>query len=112
MSRRHEGTKARRHEVRDEGSGESEFTDASLPSPSLRASVPSCLRACSFDLSRLRREIKPFKLHWFPRLRSTNDHAAALRERGELYAPAVVVSGHQMAGRGRGGNSRWWGRGA
>src|SRR6266576_4714858 len=69
-------------------------------------------RQDAFDRTRLRKDIKPFKLHWFPRLRSTNDHAAALRERGELYAPAVVVSGHQMAGRGRGGNSWWSGRGA
>src|SRR3954453_3458694 len=58
-----------------------------------------------FDLRRLRNELKPVKLHWFPRLRSTNDHAAALRRRGELFAPAVVLTGRQIAGRGRGSNS-------
>jgi BirA family biotin operon repressor/biotin-[acetyl-CoA-carboxylase] ligase len=58
-----------------------------------------------FDLSRLRVGLKPFKLHWFPRLRSTNDHAAELRKRGELFAPAVVLTGRQIAGRGRGSNA-------
>jgi BirA family biotin operon repressor/biotin-[acetyl-CoA-carboxylase] ligase len=61
----------------------------------------------AFHLERLRQGIKPFKLHWFPRLRSTNDHAAELRRRGELFAPAVVLTGRQIAGRGRGSNS-WW----
>jgi BirA family biotin operon repressor/biotin-[acetyl-CoA-carboxylase] ligase len=63
--------------------------------------------ASSFDLTRLRERLKPFRLHWFPRLRSTNDHAAELRRRRELFAPAVVLTGHQTAGRGRGGNA-WW----
>jgi BirA family biotin operon repressor/biotin-[acetyl-CoA-carboxylase] ligase len=40
-------------------------------------------------------------------LRSTNDHAAELRRRGELFAPAIVLTGNQIAGRGRGSNS-WW----
>ena len=61
----------------------------------------------AFDLPRLRAALKPFRLHWFPRLRSTNDHAAVLRRRGELYAPAVVLAGRQTAGRGRGGHA-WW----
>jgi BirA family transcriptional regulator, biotin operon repressor / biotin---[acetyl-CoA-carboxylase] ligase len=65
----------------------------------------------SFDLSRLRRGLKPFRLHWFPRLRSTNDHAAVLRRRGELFAPAAVLTGRQMAGRGRGQNVWWSGPG-
>ena len=64
----------------------------------------------SFQLARLRQGLKPFKLHWFPRLRSTNDHAAELRRRGALYAPAVVLAGRQIAGRGRGSNS-WWSSG-
>jgi BirA family biotin operon repressor/biotin-[acetyl-CoA-carboxylase] ligase len=63
----------------------------------------------SFDLARLREHIKPFRLHWFPRLRSTSDHAARLREAGKLFAPAVVLTGHQSAGRGR-GNNTWWSR--
>lgn len=69
--------------------------------------VPS---STSFNLARLRPAIKPFKLHWFPRLRSTNDHAAELRRRGNLFAPAIVLTGHQIAGRGRGGN-RWFSAG-
>src|SRR5882724_11570528 len=61
----------------------------------------------SFHLDTLRKTIRPFRLHWFPRLRSTNDHATLLRKRGELFAPAIVLTGCQIAGRGRGGNS-WW----
>lgn len=66
----------------------------------------------SFDLNRLRSLIKPFKLHWFPKLRSTNDHAAVLRKRGKLFAPAIVLTGHQVAGRGRGSNTWWSGEGS
>jgi len=65
----------------------------------------------SFDLPRLKASLKPFRLHWFPRLRSTNDHAAELRRRGELFAPAVVLTGHQTAGRGRGAHAWWSGPG-
>ncbi len=72
------------------------------PSPRLRGEGVS-----HFDLLRLRGGLKPFKLHWFPRLRSTNDHAALLRKRAELFAPAIVLAGRQIAGRGRGSN-RWW----
>ena len=72
--------------------------------------VPACF-PFTFDLVRLRAELKPFRLHWFPRLRSTNDHAAELRRRGELFAPAVVLTGHQTAGRGRGAHAWWSGRG-
>jgi BirA family biotin operon repressor/biotin-[acetyl-CoA-carboxylase] ligase len=65
----------------------------------------------SYDLGRLRDGIRPFRLHWFSRLRSTNDHAAELRRRGELYAPAIVLTGHQTSGRGRGAHGWWSGRG-
>jgi len=65
----------------------------------------------SFDLDRLRRQIRPLHLHWFPRLRSTNDHAAMLRRRGELFAPAMVLTGRQIAGRGRNTNTWWSGPG-
>ena len=68
------------------------------------------MNSSSFNLARLRTGLKPFRLHWFPRLRSTNDHAAELRRRGTLFAPAVVLTGHQTAGRGRGSNS-WWSAG-
>jgi BirA family biotin operon repressor/biotin-[acetyl-CoA-carboxylase] ligase len=65
----------------------------------------------SFHLARLRTGVKPFRLHFFPRLRSTSDHAAALRKRGELFAPAIVLTSHQIAGRGRGTNTWWSGPG-
>lgn len=64
-----------------------------------------------FKLKRLRTAVRPFRLHWFPRLRSTNDHAAAMRRRGDLYAPAVVLAGRQTAGRGRGAHAWWSGAG-
>src|SRR4051812_44064327 len=63
--------------------------------------------ASSFDLTRLKAAIRPFRLHYFPRLRSTNDHAALLRKRGNLFAPAIVLTPNQIAGRGRGRNT-WW----
>ena len=65
------------------------------------------IRDSSFDLKRLRPALKPFRFHFFTRLRSTNDHAASLRRAGKLYAPAVVLTSHQIAGRGRGANT-WW----
>jgi BirA family biotin operon repressor/biotin-[acetyl-CoA-carboxylase] ligase len=65
-----------------------------------------------FNLARLRDRIKPFRLYWFPRLRSTNDHAAVLRKRGDLFAPAIVLAGSQTAGRGRGTNTWWSGSGS
>src|SRR3982751_6780670 len=80
---------------------------SSMPDPR-RATRVSPLR---FDLRRLRASLKPFRLHWFPTLRSTNDHAAELRRRGELYAPAIVVTGRQTAGRGRGAHVWWSGPG-
>ena len=75
--------------------------------PALRGVVAPSLHRSFFRLDQLRAGIKPFRLHWFPRLRSTSDHAAELRRRGDLYAPAIVLTGHQTAGRGRGANS-WW----
>jgi BirA family biotin operon repressor/biotin-[acetyl-CoA-carboxylase] ligase len=61
----------------------------------------------AFNLQHLREGLKPFRLHFFPRLRSTNDHAAVLRKRGDLFAPAVVLAARQTAGRGRGVNT-WY----
>jgi BirA family transcriptional regulator, biotin operon repressor / biotin---[acetyl-CoA-carboxylase] ligase len=61
----------------------------------------------SFDLPRLRAGLKPHRLYWFPRLRSTNDHAGRLRRAGRLFGPAVVLTARQIAGRGRGKNT-WW----
>ncbi len=65
-----------------------------------------------YDLNRLRRDLRPFRLHWVSRVRSTSDHAAALRRRDALFAPAVVVAGRQLAGRGRGSNTWWSGDGS
>src|SRR3954453_14661495 len=65
-----------------------------------------------FQLDRLRRSIKPFRLHFFTRLRSTNDHAAVLRKHGKLFAPAIVLTSHQLAARGRGSNTWWSGDGS
>ncbi|HEY4260983.1 MAG TPA: biotin--[acetyl-CoA-carboxylase] ligase, partial [Schlesneria sp.] len=70
------------------------------------------MRSNSFQLEVLRRRIKPFRLHYFTRLRSSNDHAAALRKRGKLFAPSIVLTSHQLAGRGRGSNSWWSGAGS
>lgn len=58
-----------------------------------------------FSLARLRDGVKPFRLHFFTTLRSTNDHAAALRRRNLLFAPAIVLTPRQTAGRGRAGNT-------
>jgi BirA family biotin operon repressor/biotin-[acetyl-CoA-carboxylase] ligase len=69
------------------------------------------MSSTAFNLERLRAGIKPFRLHWFSRLRSTNDHATVLRKRGELFAPAIVLTAHQIAGRGRNTNSWWSGSG-
>lgn len=60
-----------------------------------------------FELDRLRAGVKPFRLYWFPKLQSTSDQAARLRRAGRLFAPAVVLTARQIAGRGRGGNT-WW----
>ena len=65
-----------------------------------------------YQLARLKSEIKPFRLHFFPRVRSTNDHAAVLRKQKKLFAPAIVLTSHQLAGRGRGSNSWWSGAGS
>src|SRR4051794_7447884 len=73
--------------------------------------VRPCMSANAYQLARLRKSLRPFRLHWFPTVRSTNDHATALRKRGELYAPAVVLTGRQTAGRGRGAHTWWSGPG-
>jgi BirA family biotin operon repressor/biotin-[acetyl-CoA-carboxylase] ligase len=65
-----------------------------------------------FRLARLRTQLRPFRLYWYPRLGSTNSHAAALRRSRNLFAPAVVLTGRQVSGRGRGSNSWWSGAGS
>ncbi len=61
----------------------------------------------TFRLADLREAVQPFRVHFFARLGSTNDHAALLRKRGTLFAPAIVLTSRQLAGRGRGAH-RWW----
>jgi len=60
----------------------------------------------------LKERLNPFRLYYCARVRSTNDHALALRRRRQLYAPAIVLTSHQIAGRGRGSNTWWSGRGS
>ena len=59
----------------------------------------------SFRLAELRAGVKPFRLHFFTTLRSTSLHAATMRKRGDLFAPAIVLTARQTAGRGRGANT-------
>src|SRR5215203_2330026 len=66
----------------------------------------------AFNLALLRKRIRPFRLHWFSRVRSTNDHAARLRRTGKLFAPSIVLASHQLRGRGRGANTWWSGDGS
>lgn len=66
----------------------------------------------SLQPTALRGLLKPFRLHFFTRLGSTNSHAIALRKRGELFAPAVLITANQIKGRGRGSNTWWSGRGS
>ena len=66
----------------------------------------------AFRPAELRGRLQPFRLYFYTRVRSTNDHAASLRRAHKLYAPAVVVAASQTAGRGRGSNSWWSGKGS
>ncbi|HMO25116.1 MAG TPA: biotin--[acetyl-CoA-carboxylase] ligase, partial [Tepidisphaeraceae bacterium] len=59
-----------------------------------------------FSLASLRPQLKPWRLHYFTRLGSTNDHAARLRRDGKLVAPSIGLASRQTRGRGRGSN-RW-----
>jgi len=59
-----------------------------------------------FDVHLLAKELRPFRLHHFPELPSTNDYAIEARRKGELFAPAIILADSQTAGRGRGAN-RW-----
>src|SRR6201999_4473584 len=59
-----------------------------------------------YDIAGIRERIAPWKLHFVASCRSTNDLAARMRREGRLFAPAVVVTPRQTAGRGRGAN-KW-----
>lgn len=67
--------------------------------------------ADSYDLKRLHRSAGPVRVHWFARVGSTNELAARMRRADTLNAPAIVLAGCQLAGRGRGKNSWWSDRG-
>jgi BirA family biotin operon repressor/biotin-[acetyl-CoA-carboxylase] ligase len=60
-----------------------------------------------FDLARLRQQLKPFRVHYFPTVGSTSAHAAKMRKEKRLFAPAIVLTSRQTAGRGRGSN-QWF----
>jgi hypothetical protein len=76
------------------------FTAAQSPS---RISVKMG-DANRYNLATLRESVRPVRVRWLPRCGSTNDVAARLRRAGALFAPALVLAGAQVAGRGRGGN--------
>ena len=63
-----------------------------------------------YNLAALRERVRPLRLRWMPRCGSTNEVASRLRRAGALFAPALVLTGAQTAGRGRGGNV-WWSNG-
>lgn len=67
--------------------------------------------ARAYDLGRLAGAVRPYKLRWFASLGSTNDRASDLRRARKLFAPAMVLTGRQLAGRGRQSNSWWSGAG-
>lgn len=70
------------------------------------------MSARDLDFPSLAEQAKPFRVLFFPRLGSTNDHAVQMRRERKLYAPAVIIAGEQTAGRGRGSNSWWSGEGS
>ena len=53
--------------------------------------------------------VQPLKVYYFGILGSTNSHAIRMRREGRLFAPALVLTSQQTAGRGRSGHS-WWAR--
>jgi BirA family biotin operon repressor/biotin-[acetyl-CoA-carboxylase] ligase len=75
-----------------------------------RAKKPTAVG--EYDPQRIAAAIKPMRLRFFPSLRSTNDHAAVLRRRRDLFAPSLVLAKRQTAGRGRGSNTWWSGSGS
>lgn len=64
------------------------------------------------DLDRLAAEAFVRHLHYQPVLGSTNDHARSLAEDSKVPLPALVVADEQTAGRGRGTNRWWTGKGS
>lgn len=60
-----------------------------------------------YRLKYIRQVLAPLTVHWFSRLGSTNTRAAEMAREGAILAPSVVLTGWQVAGRGRGTNT-WW----
>lgn len=58
----------------------------------------------SYELPRLRKELTGWRLIYRAVLRSTNSFALARRQAGDLPVPAIILTGKQTAGRGRGRN--------
>lgn len=65
-----------------------------------------------YDLPRLRAAAGLAHVDWHETLPSTNDLALKLSQAGALPAPALILADEQTAGRGRGSNRWWSGRGA
>jgi BirA family biotin operon repressor/biotin-[acetyl-CoA-carboxylase] ligase len=61
----------------------------------------------TYDLKRLRRRVRPWKLRHAPVITSTNDWAKQEVKSGQLRAPALLLADCQTAGRGR-GTHNWW----
>ncbi|MCS7033906.1 MAG: biotin--[acetyl-CoA-carboxylase] ligase [Phycisphaerae bacterium] len=61
----------------------------------------------SYRLGELRQALPGTTIHWFPRLGSTNTRGAEMARNGTLRPPAILLTGWQVAGRGRGTNT-WW----
>lgn len=65
-----------------------------------------------YDLLRLRDAAGMAHIDWHATLGSTNDRALHFCQIGDLPTPALVLADEQTAGRGRGTNQWWSGRGA
>ncbi|MCA9267970.1 MAG: biotin--[acetyl-CoA-carboxylase] ligase, partial [Planctomycetales bacterium] len=66
----------------------------------------------SADLATLRRSQSLAALEFHETIESTNDRARDLAAQADAALPALVVAGLQTAGRGRGANRWWAGRGS
>lgn len=64
------------------------------------------------DVDRLGAESFLKHVEHLPVLTSTNDHARKWAQEGSVPCPALIVADHQTAGRGRGANRWWTGRGS
>ncbi len=80
---------------------------AAFAVPSIGPVSPSSgRREAQLHPTRLAAEIKPFSLCYLATVGSTNTYAATMRRQGKLFAPSIILTSRQTAGRGRGSN-RW-----